>query len=457
MDVKDDLIEKDSITKEKKCYNTKKFWIIISIIILCIIVGIIILIIILTRKKIQINFNYEIISSEFGSQNILVNWTTNETVNITINVKGVENEIIRKYNIYNSKSGEQLVKVYFGIPKLTIKVENSNGTSEINQEFRIPAKEVVLAPLHATLAPLMFSLEIFNIKKNFSCPIYVSLERHKAWNWSNIPERVYSFDILEERKNNYELMEFFKIVEKLKIWMEQMLQVNSSTIFNLFINDFHNYVIATCIYANNIPPDNYKIFMLSDGAGSYQCFNDFFNNKTTYVENYNHYKKKYFEFKDFVWSQKKYDPSSSSPKNIGIGPIGWYVYIILKEEKNTFWWLTKIKGVFAPNNPELLQELLDNKNISEKEIKNLFISLDVEQKEIIKNLFNLNSNFFEEAYRKNKSIMVFVGTNNYLEGNLIDYCLTSELFYKDDYIYYYKAHPATPIENDRAKIEKLKK
>ena len=155
--------------------------------------------------------------------------------------------------------------------------------------------------------------------------------------------------------------------------------------------------------------------------------------------------------------KKKNDPSSPSPKNIGIGPIGWYVYIILKEEKNTFWWLTKIKGIFAPNNPEALHELLNNKNILEKDTKNLFISLGDEQKEIIKNLFSLNSNYFEEAYKKNKSIMVVVGTNSNLEGNLVDYCITTELYYKDDYIYYYKAHPETPIENDKAKIERLKK
>ena len=93
---------------------------------------------------------------------------------------------------------------------------------------------------------------------------------------------------------------FFEVVEKLKLWMGQMYQVNSSTIFNLFVNDFHNYVIATCIYANNIPSENYRIFMLTDGAGSYICFNDFFDNKTTYVENYKNYKKKYLEFKEFV-------------------------------------------------------------------------------------------------------------------------------------------------------------
>ena len=130
---------------------------------------------------------------------------------------------------------------------------------------------------------------------------------------------------------------------------------------------------------------------------------------------------------------------------------------MLKEENNTFWCLTKIKGVFAPNNPEIVQELLNNPNIKVKDINTLFKSLDNKQKEFIKNLLNFNSNYFEEAYKKNKLVMLIVGTNGSVERNLYDYCLTTQLFYKDNYIYYYKAHPATPIEDDKQKIDDLKK
>ena len=52
MDSKVDLIEKDLNEGTKKCYKTKKFWIIISIVTLCIITAII-LIIIFTRKNIK--------------------------------------------------------------------------------------------------------------------------------------------------------------------------------------------------------------------------------------------------------------------------------------------------------------------------------------------------------------------------------------------------------------------
>ena len=454
MDSNSDLIEKDLIQETKKFYQTKKFWIIISIFILVLIIIGIILKINFRREAKQINFEYEIIQSELGSQNILVKWNFNSSVNISINVKGVENEIIRTYNIYNSTIGEKLIKVYYGMPKLYIKVQNYLFEKQIEKQFKIPAKEILFAAFPATLDSLLFSLNIFNITKNFSCPIYVFLMRYRMWNWTNLPENVFLFDILDE--NNYQKFNYYRILDKLKIWINQIYQLNNSTLFNLFINDYHTYVIPICLFANNIPPENYKIYMLSDGTGSYLAFNKIFNDKDTYIQNYNNMKNKYYVFRDYIRKRKSYDKDSRYSKNINYRDLRSYAYIILKEENNTFWWLTKIEGAFAPNNSEVLQELLNNSNIEEKNINSLFKSLDKEQKEIIKDLFDLNSNFFEEAYKQNKSVMLIIGTHANVEKNLYDYCLTTQLFYKDNYIYYYKAHPSTPIEDDQKKINNLK-
>ena len=454
MDSNSDLIEKDLNLETKKFYQTKKFWIIISIFILVLIIIGIILIINFRRETEQINFEYEIIQSELGSQNILVKWNFNSSVNISINVKGVENEIIRTYNIYNSTIGEKLIKVYYGMPKLYIKVQNYLFEKQIEKQFKIPAKEILFAAFPATLDSLLFSLNIFNITKNFSCPIYVFLSRYRMWNWTNLPENVFLFDILDE--NNYQKFNYYRILDKLKIWINQIYQLNNSTLFNLFINDYHTYVIPICLFANNIPPENYKIYMLSDGTGSYLAFNKIFNDKDTYIQNYNNMKNKYYVFRDYIRKRKSYDKDSRYSKNINYRDLRSYAYIILKEENNTFWWLTKIEGAFAPNNSEVLQELLNNSNIEEKNINSLFKSLDKEQKEIIKDLFDLNSNFFEEAYKQNKSVMLIIGTHANVEKNLYDYCLTTQLFYKDNYIYYYKAHPSTPIEDDQKKINNLK-
>ena len=456
MDANVDLIENDLNIEPKKCYKTNKFYIIISIISLCVIIGII-LIIIFARKKVDSNiyFEYKRIQSEYFEQIILVNWTSQLPANISIRVKGVENEVIRAYNIYNSTEGEARVKVYFGLPKLYIIAQNSKKELKIEEQFKVKAKEVLLAPLQSTLAPLIFSLDIFNIKRKFDCLIYVALDRYKVWNWNKLPDRVYLFDILDE--NNFQSLNFYSILDKLKLWMAQIYQANYSVKFNLFISDYHNYIIPICIYANKIPSKNYNIYMLTDGLSSYKYFNEMFDNKDTYIENYNRMKKRFLEFRDYIKARRDYDKYSHEEKNIDIEELKRYVYIMVKEEANTFWWLNKIKGAFAPNNPDMEQELLNNRNITVKDLNSLFKSLSKKQKETIKHLFNLNSNYFEEAYKQNKSVMLIFGTNALEEKNLYDYCIATQLFYKDDYIYYYKANSSVPIEDDQQKIDDLKK
>ena len=401
----------------------------------------------------HVKFNYEIKTSNTGPQNILVNWISKKTLNISINVIGLQNEIIRRYNISNSIIGEQLVKIYFGKPKLNILISRKDKIYEIKEKFNVPVEEIVIVAFQATMPTLIFSFDIFNIIKSYNCPIYIALERYNVWDWDNIPKGISTFDILDE--NNLHL-NFDTILDKLKIWMGYMLDVNNKTFFNLYINDYHNYVIPLCIYSNSIPSDNYKIYLLSDGSASYLTFNEKYDNNETYVQNYEELKKRYKEFKDYIWYRKRYERYSYHGKNINSGELRNYIYTIIKEENNTFWWLTKIKGVFAPNNPQALEDLLNSPNIYLKDLNFLFKSLSTSEKEQIKNLFNFNSNFFEEAYQLNKSVMLIAGTNDHVEKNLIDYCLTTKLFYKDDYIYYYKAHPATPIENNPEKINRLK-
>jgi len=454
MDNDIELIDKENNKIEKKFSIEIILCITISLL-LFIVIPIIILIIVMKNEEIfNIKFNYEIIQSNSGFQNILVKWASNETFNISISVKGVENEVIRIYNILNTNQSEQLVKVYFGIPKLHIVIQKNEKKNEIIREFNIVPKEVVIAAFHASLPALIFSLDIFNITEKFNCPIYVSLERYKAWKWDKLPERVFLFDILDE--NNFYKIDFYDILVKLKLWMAQMYKVNNKVIFNLFLTDIHNFIIPFCIYSNNIPSENYRIFLLSDGTASYMYFNEKFDNNQTYLNTYNQMKYKYEEFKSYVWNSKNYDTSSSYSKNLNHGDLHYYSYIITKVEKNSFWWLTKIKGVFAPNNPTILEELLNDSKIELKDLNYLFKSLNDEQKEQIKDLFNFNSNFFEEAYKLNKSVMLIAGTTESVEYNLYDYCLTTELLYKNDYIYYYKAHPQTPIENNQTKAEKLK-
>ena len=453
MDNANILIEKKINKKPEKIDKNEEQWKNIIIISFIIILGTILIIILVRPVILDIEFNYKIIKSDNGFQYILVNWTSNDIFNISINVKGVENEIIRTYNIFNTNKNEQLVKVYFGIPELNIIIEKDGVKNEKNENFKISAKEIVIAALHATLPTLIFSFDIFNIINNYNCPIYVSLERYNAWDWDKLPQRILIFDILD--KNDFNI-NFDSILRKLQKWMKQMFIVNPKVIFNLFITDFHNFIVPLCIYSNNIPSDNYRIYLLSDGTGSYQVFNELYDNKETYINTYNQLKDKFLKFKSYVLKRKYYDKNKNLKNSNYLPSVFNYIYIMVKEEKNVFWWLTKIKGVFVPNNPILLDELLNNPNITLKELNYLFRSLNKEQKVQVKNLFNFNSNYFEEAYKLNKSVMLIAGTHDIFENNLKDYCLATKLFYNDEYVYYYKAHPQTPIENKPKRIDNLK-
>ena len=84
MDTDIDLINEE-VNKKNNC--PKKNIIIISIITALILIAVIILVIILTKKKkeiFDIKFDYQIIQSDMGTQNILVNWTSKDIFNISI-------------------------------------------------------------------------------------------------------------------------------------------------------------------------------------------------------------------------------------------------------------------------------------------------------------------------------------------------------------------------------------
>ena len=136
------LTEKNIRQKAEKIDKNEEQWKNINIISIIIILGSILIIIFIRPVIFNIEFDYKIIKSDIGFQYILVNWTSNETFNISINVKGVENEIIRSYKIFNTNKSEQLVKVYFGIPKLNIIIEKNGVKNEKNEKFKFQQKKL---------------------------------------------------------------------------------------------------------------------------------------------------------------------------------------------------------------------------------------------------------------------------------------------------------------------------
>ena len=89
----------------------------------------------------KVDFDFTVKRSDSGYQNILVAWTSKYPLDsIKIEVKGMQNETIRSYNIKKKTKGEQLVKVYYGTPVLYILSKYGDETYERTEMFSIPAK-----------------------------------------------------------------------------------------------------------------------------------------------------------------------------------------------------------------------------------------------------------------------------------------------------------------------------
>lgn len=401
----------------------------------------------------EVNFTF-ILKKGKDSQNVLIHW--NETIIIdiiSINVKGLTNETIRTYNFTNTYEGEALAQVYYGIPKICIYYKKGDYINETIHEFIFPVEELGISPLHGTLPVTLLSLGIFNITNTYNCPIFVGIFRHLSWNWDSLPKNVYLFDFIPQRKDGK--IDFNYVYFNLQIWIAQLYKVNKNVKIHLFLNDYHIQVFALYILANNIPEENYDVILLSDGTGSHITFNKNFDNNETYAENYAKMKKKWNIYKKFIWERKEYNDKIKDSRFIGRYEIVQYCFIWAREEKNIYWWLNKINGLFAPNCPQALQDVLNTPHIYLKDTKNLLNALNDTEKDAIKKLYNFNSNYFEKAENLNKSVMVIAGTWHKYETNLYDYCKSIAAFYGDEYIYYYKGHPESPTEHYPDKMKAL--
>ena len=397
-------------------------------------------------------FNFTILNNNIsGPANILVEWEIQNISDfITFRVKDCENNNIRIYN-FKDITGEAIIQVYYGLPKIEIYYGNKVKTKTKSYEFNITIDEIVIAPLVASLPVSIFSLSIFDILNTYKCPIYVFIERYKAWNWDSLPENVFLIDFIDQ--NNFKNIKYFDFYKNhFGKWINQLYKSNNKIKIHFYVNDYHMHAYPIYFIANNIPEENYDINMLSDGTGSFIAFNKYFDNNETYKESYEKMKNKWIEFKKKVWNTKTY---KNNKNYITEQDLRYYNYIMIKEEKNIYWWLTRIKGLFAPNNPEVLQDLLNNSHILLKETNRLLNSLNETEKAYIKLLFNFNENYFEEAIKNNKSIMLIAGTYNQNEKNLYDYIKATEIYNGLDYFYYYKGHPVTPTENYPYKISNL--
>ncbi len=320
------------------------------------------------------------------------------------------------------------------------------------------AEEYNLAVLNASFPVIYFSLVVQDISKNADgepVPTFIALERNDAYDWDKLPENVYALPLSTEEELNNGRSHFGDFGAEMAQYVKDLNELNQNSKYNLYTVD--NYVdnYLHFLVENRIPDSQSHIYILSDGSGSYSNFNNVYNSENS-VDIYNDMAKEYYRVKNLVYTTGKYDPLMVE-KYIGVegqtySRMEKYAYVVAKEQPNAEWWLARVKGTLSSPDKDFLNSALaeasdSNGCIKVKAMNTMLSALQAKGDKAVdefKAMYKFNNAMFAQAEKQGKKAMLILGTRVDLETNFEDYVKYVKKVYGDDFVYYYKGHPATP-------------
>lgn len=329
--------------------------------------------------------------------------------------------------------------------------KNGKSVGRDEGETAVAASEYNLAPLSATFPVVYFSLSLWDIQTSAetgkTVPTIVMLDRPSAYNWDNLPENVYAMPYLTESAIAASA-DYTTFAE----YVKDLYEISPNAKFNLYINDITCSLIHWIIYANKIPQGQYSITMLSDGSGTYSIMNDTYSGADPAA--------KHQELIQ-AWETAKEEAYQTGKYAAG---WGWHahwdcMYAVLSCEPGTQWWVAR-NNLFTSGDGNAFAEQLKN-DVQVVNVNSLLQELSAKGDatvEEFKALYNFNDGYFNDAEEQGKQAMVLLGTYVYNEQNFTDYARLTQLYYGDDYLYYYKGHPNTPTglyEEKQQQLEEL--
>lgn len=448
---------------------SKKVWIpLVSLASAVVLTAIVLITLTFTAWKVDLTVSAKQIDQ---TQNIEVTWDTSKDVSsVDIIVQHGATEIYSKTlkDKADIEAGKFTVPVFYGKQVVTVKANRGLYSTRESKTVKVFADEYNIAPITATMPVTIFSLALMDkdngITKNGTIPTFVWFKRSEAWDYNNMPENVYTMPVatMEEIKSNANQP---KIYERTSAWIKELYEINPSSYFNLYYNDYFAYGWMQATIGNDIPDINYKVVLLSDGTASFKFFNNHFNNdnyETEYakmVRNYTFLKKQVVKTGTYVEGNDEYVVKAENSNE--------YAYVMTREESNVEWWLTRTSGTMAPDyykdGGEETQQYKDltalqsEGKIKVKDLNSLLNALTSEEKAELKELYNFSDTMFEKANEEDKNIMIILGTWTDTENarHFDEYVQAVKTYYGDNYVYYYKGHPRNPTNSVNGKLEHL--
>ena len=358
------------------------------------------------------------------------------------------------------------VPAYYGKHTVSVLATSKNKkTNESVCEVSLSADEYVLAPISGSMPQLYFTLNLKEITAEGTIPTFVWLARPDSYNWDNLPENVFAMPTVDMSEilthNNYD-----KMIETTDKYIEELYSINPNAKFNLYLNDFNNYVYMKLLAGNGIPEENYYVTLLSDGGASYKSFNDAFNSEDTafdadakYAEMKNSLETLYTQVRekgDYYYSETDFAVDTDTFRQ--------YSYVAAKEMANVEWWILRPRaGVLCSPDEDFINTVLNTDKtegiIEERNFANPLKAMTDEEKESLKSLYNFNNEMFELADTQGKKAMMILGSWATAENepDFEDYANLIKEYYGDEFVYYYKGHPNTPTSNYPEKQTQLEK
>ncbi len=336
-------------------------------------------------------------------------------------------------------------------------------------QVNVTADTYNIGALTATMPVTLFSLSLWgdgNIRTDG--PSMIMLMRAAAYNWDELPgptDSLYGvygipyFTDEELRAQQDDQFGHFINDQAAVIadYVHDLYEISPDSQFVFYFGDNFSFVAQTCIYANGIPEDHYSMNVLSDGTGSYSASFGQHYAGTDPAADHERYVQEWVAAKQHAYETGVVDEGFDGP---AYDNIQRHVWAMIDSEPNAHWWLTR---------PSLLNSAGDGNTFGSAvaaspkvrsfNVGNALKALQAAGDDAIaefKALYDFNDGYFSAAEEQGKDAMVFLGTRVDREANFSEYARFVMEYYGDDYVYYYKGHPATPTDLHPNKAAQLK-
>ena len=272
----------------------------------------------------------------------------------------------RKYQykelIVSVSNNTEIVLDFTNYGTWTICIDYLYEDKVIKKEIRtinVDAPEYNIGYLAATLPVEIFLTKLWDITAS-NRPTIIGLER-VLLNYETLPQNVYPFPLASMEELNTAYRGYESYSQRLVSYIGALYRLNPEAKFNLYLCDHQAFYSLALIYANGIPEKNFKVFLLSDGLGSYSGINHVFNQpdsekkystmKATWILS----KQKALECGVQKWGQEVFvkcgDPCLAESKRLKNNLLDLsnkfaYAYVMSRENSNYRWIL---------HNPQLLK------------------------------------------------------------------------------------------------------